>query len=208
MNRIAFFVLLSILILAGCGNQGVSAVKTVPVEAFNPESFVLTDIPGSSIQRAERRDTSGALLEEGFLSNGKRTGTWVTYHPGTAVPKTIVNYINDQYNGLYIELNDRGYLELRAEYKNNLLDGPWAKYRFGRPLTEAFYANGKLNGFYREYVLNTGKLQKEISYKDGVIDGPFRFYNEEGVVTLEYQYRNGEKVGGGIVDPARPNPSR
>ena len=31
------------------------------------------------------------------------------------------------------------------------------------------------------------------------MDGPMKYYNEEGGVTLEYSYNNGEKVGEGIM---------
>ncbi len=196
--------------LTACQTPADEPAASTPVatENFNPAAYILEPVPGSSFQRAMRKNADGSTQEEGLLLDGKRTGTWVSYHPGSDIPKTIVSYANDQANGLYIEMNDRGYLEMRATYKNNRLHGPWAKYRFGRPTNEATYRDGELDGIYREYVMNTGKLQKEITYKNGVMDGPYRFYNEEGVVTLEYEYRNGEKVGGGIVDPSRPNEPR
>ena len=205
-----YFLFLFVLIVAACeapvdDTPGAPSAETA---AVNPDAYLLESIPGSSFQRAMRQNPDGTISEEGLLLDGKRTGTWVSYHPGTDIPKTIVSYVNDQANGLYVEMNDRGYLELRASYKNNRLHGPWAKYRFGRPTHEATYKDGELHGVYREYVMNTGKLQKEITYKNGVMDGPYRFYNDEGIVTLEYEYRNGEKVEGGIVDPSRPNEPR
>ena len=90
-------------------------------------------------------------------------------------------------------------MSLRATYQNNKLHGFWGKYSFGRPEMEAFYKDGQLNGPYYEYDTHDGKLQKEINYKNGKQDGKYRFYNEEGKVTVEYDYRDGEKVGGGIV---------
>ena len=49
----------------------------------------------------------------------------------------------------------------------------------------------------------TGRLQKEINYKMGVQDGYFRYYNESGQINMEYLYKDGEKISGGIVDPPR-----
>jgi antitoxin component YwqK of YwqJK toxin-antitoxin module len=201
------FLLIFLLFFVGCnpsGNAG-SEVATEPLETFDPNVYLTEEIPGSDFRRAERMAANGSLMEEGFLKDGKRVGTWVIYHPNSVIPKQVISYVDGRYNGIYLEFNNRGYLELRAEYKENLLDGPWAKYRFGRPTHEGTYVNGKLDGFYREYIMNTGKLTKEISYKNGVIDGPYRFYNEDGEVTLEYEYRNGEKVGGGEIDPSLPN---
>lgn len=205
--------LLAILFMVGftmaCDSDATSnQVATEPMEEFDPNAYILSEVPGTDYQKAVRKAADGSTLEEGFIRNGEKTGTWVTYHPNSIVPKTVVSYLNGKYNGIYMEFNDRGYLELQAAYHNNLLDGPWAKYRFGRPTNEAEYKDGKLNGVYREYVMNTGKLQKEITYKDGVMNGPYRFYNEKGEVTLEYDYENGERIAGGITHPGRDNAPR
>ncbi len=203
------FFLLSFIFTFSCTSSGGSPeIATEPVEEFNPNSYIITNVEGSEIQRAERKAADGSVIEEGFLKNGEKTGTWVVYHPNSTVPKTVVSYVDGKYNGIYLEFNNRGYLELRADYANNLLDGPWAKYRFGRPTHEATYKDGKLNGVYREYVANTGKLQKEITYQEGVMNGPYRFYNEQGAVTLEYEYQNGKKVGGGMTTSGAANEPR
>ena len=55
-----------------------------------------------------------------------------------------------------------------------------------------------MDGIYKEFY-NNGKLQRSINYKNGVMDGPMKYYNEEGGVTLEYSYKNGEKVGEGVM---------
>ena len=47
----------------------------------------------------------------------------------------------------------------------------------------------------------TFKLKQEVEYKNGLQDGYFRYYDEEGNVTLEYEYKEGEKIKGGIVEP-------
>ncbi len=39
----------------------------------------------------------------------------------------------------------------------------------------------------------------EAEYVDGFQHGMYRFYGEDGDVQLEYEYKNGEKVTGGIV---------
>ena len=70
---------------------------------------------------------------------------------------------------------------------------------------EATYKDGELHGMYRVYYKRDGKLQSEAEYKNGVQDGVYRFFNEEGAITLEYQFKNGEKVSGGIVNPDQPN---
>ena len=187
-------VVLSLMVLASCGNNVGSSGS-----AFSEEGYELSNVPGANIQKAIKKNVDGIVVEEGYLSNGIQTGSWITYHPDNQLPKSMVNYANGMRNGLYLEFNDRGQIELRASYKNNQLHGAWGKYRFGRPTNTAFYDEGELDGVYKEYNMRDGKLIKEISYKSGKYDGPYKFYNDKGEVTLSYEYKNGEKVSGGII---------
>ena len=70
-------------------------------------------------------------------------------------------------------------------------------------IRDSLYKDDKLEGTARTYDDRTFKLKQEVEYKDGKQDGFFRYYDEEGNVTLEYQYKNGEKVSGGIVEPPK-----
>ncbi len=168
--------------------------------AFDTTGFQLEDIPGSVYKRAVKMGENGYLQEEGMLHNGLQEGLWITYHAGTPFPAKAASFSGGAYNGPYMEFNERGQLTLRATYKNNKLDGPWGKYSFGRPEIEAHYKAGELDGGYFEYDSRNGKIQKEVNYKNGKQHGMYRFFNEEGKITLEYEYRDGEKVSGGIVE--------
>lgn len=193
-------VALLLIFFASCNNAGQKAAPVVDASGYIVES-----IPGSTIQKVRKEDEQGNLIEEGFLQNGVKVGTWTTYKAEIEFPKTIISYVDGQYTGPYLEFNDRGQLELKAGYLNNQLHGPWGKYRFGRPEATANYTNGELDGTYKEYFTRDGKIQKEVNYKNGVEHGTMRFYNEEGEVTVEYEYKNGEKVSGGILNPDAPN---
>ena len=200
MKKLSYWLVVCLGLNFGCSGGDNSAPETV-----DTDSYILTDISGTDVKRAVRTDAAGNLIEEGFLRDNAKTGTWVYYESGNPLPVKLVSYIDGKYNGLYLEFNERGQINLRASYLNNKLDGPWGKYRFGRAEEEAHYQNGKLDGVYKAYYVRTGKLQSSTEYKDGVQDGWYRFYNEEGEVTLEYEYRNGEKVSGGIVNPEDSN---
>lgn len=172
---------------------------------FNTEGYELESVPGTNLTRLYKSSPNGFLIESGYLSSGMKTGAWTTYHDDKNLPKTIMNYVNGTATGLFLELNDRGQIELMANYKNNQLDGPWGKYRFGRPTQTANYKDGKLEGTYLEYNERDGKIRKEINYKNGEYDGAYKFFNEKGEVTVEYLYENGEKKAGGMVNPDAPN---
>lgn len=167
------------------------------------DGFFTEEVPGTELTRVFREDAAGNIVEDGFLKNGLKQGPWLTYERLFNFPKSITYYENGVVNGIYMELNTSGQVELQAVYRNNKLNGPWARFKGGRMETSAFYKDGELHGVYKEFMPLLGKLQKEIYYKDGIQDGLLRFYDDEGRITMEYTYKNGEKVSGGIVDPPR-----
>ncbi len=192
MHKSIIISLLSLLVLS-CSQSDIPEGERV-----SSDGYLVSSVPGTSIQKVVKRSENGRLLESGFVEDGKKVGTWVTYQEGSNFPKTMAGFQNGLYNGPYMEYNNRGQVTLIAHYTNNQLDGPWATYQFGRPTAEATYTEGKLDGVYKEYQPNTGKIQKEMEYKNGVLDGPYRFFDQEGKVTVEYVYKNGKKIEGGI----------
>ncbi|MCP3932056.1 MAG: hypothetical protein GY705_23535 [Bacteroidetes bacterium] len=181
------------------GGGGSNAVK------IDSSGYMTTAIPGTNAKKAVKMDATGNLIEEGILIDDMQTGAWITYHPNSNFPMTIANFVNGQYNGLYMELTERGQISVRSTYKNNKLDGLYGKYKFGKVEEEATYKEGELHGTYKKYTANVGKLQTEQNYKDGKLHGVLKYYNQDGRVTMEYEYKNGEKVSGGIVDPQEVN---
>lgn len=168
--------------------------------------YTLEPIPGSDMVKAVKVDENGVVQEKGFFLNDLPEGTWYYFEPRyVEFPKRIISYHQGVMNGPYFELSESGTIVLQAYYENNELNGHWGTYKFGRPLKTADYKQGVLDGIYQEYTTSTGKLAKEIQYKNGKEDGYYRFLNDDGEVTLEYTYKNGEKVGGGMIEGDGPN---
>ena len=189
------FLLFSLMLLSiACGKTATdSPAPSANLQGFQEVSF------DNGASFAQKMGENNMTLEEGALLNGKKNGTWSTYHPDHGRIATITSYINGKKNGVYLELTNRGQVELRANYKDDVFHGTYATYKFGtRPIKEMNYNMGKLDGFYKEYH-NNGKLQKEVGYKNGVQDGPFRQFNDEEKLIMEYEYKNGEKISGGVV---------
>jgi len=181
-------------------STGSSSSSTSVPEGFVTAGATVFNVDGTDTKIIETRDANGKLTESGATLNGLKTGTWCTYHPDQRV-KSVATYAGGKLNGLYMEMSDRGVIELQAFYKDGLLNGPYAKYKSAtRKLEEREYLMGKLNGVYKKYEDRMGKLQQEIYYKNDVQDGPLRYYDDEGNITMEYEYKNGEKVSGGIVE--------
>lgn len=202
----ALFLMLLILSLAGCQSGGTKDAAP-PTPDIN--GFVTEPVPGTDLLKVTKYNDQGQVLESGYLLDSLMQGTWMYFeHSTKEFPKKVINYHHGIAQGLYLEMTERGQIELQATYENNQLHGPWGIYKFGRPVKTATYKHGLLDGLYREYSATDGKLQKEIYYKDGKADGPYRYFNTEGEVTLEYEFKNGEKISGGTLEPGKDNPPK
>lgn len=205
MSKIILFLLL-LLGAAACknstapGNPGTSSEPVQPAASEDYGNYELTPLPGTKMRRAIlRNQANGKVLEQGYLDeNNRKTGEWLAMYPKTGLPYKLITYEAGVQNGLYIFFNEIGQITLLATYKDNQLDGYWVKYRFGRPEEEAEYKAGKMHGTHRQYFVREGWLQFTTEYQDGIQHGMYRAYDKDGEVTLEYEFRNGEKISGGM----------
>lgn len=165
--------------------------------------FEITAVPGTELQRAVRVGEDGRLKEVGLLRNGKRDGAWVTYFDDKEVPQIVANFVKDKYYGVYMEYSKQGQITLLCNYENNQLEGKFARYRLGRTTEEGAYRKGKLHGNYKKYYDGKSIVQQEAIYADGELDGKTFFYDEQGGVIMQYTYKKGEKIEGGIVEKSK-----
>ena len=139
----------------------------------------------------------GGIFEEGFAKDESKEGTWLKYDKeGNLIG--ITSYMDGKINGPSIEMNNRGQIIKKQYFLEGVPHGIYGDYKFGRATKEVNYNNGMMDGIYQEFY-NNGKLQRSITYTNGEMDGPMKYYNEEGEVTLEYSYKNGEKIGEGVM---------
>jgi antitoxin component YwqK of YwqJK toxin-antitoxin module len=194
MTRYYYFVLF-LLLLNSCQDAS-STIADGPVETVTVDetAYEVTPVVGSAAKKAIKRDLLGGIAETGFILNGLKQGTWTSYGDSQAYPEKIVSYIDGALNGPYIEMDQQGRVALVANYTANVLDGPYAKYRIGRPEQTVTYVNGLMDGPLVDYDFRNGKLKKEVTYKMGVLHGPFRYFNDEGEVMQEYTYIDGERM--------------
>ena len=202
MSKITLF--LSLLLgLAACTNSSAPPASSEADQTVTPDeysNYEITPLTGTNIRMATRRDqTTGKVLEQGFLDeNNLKTREWIEFNAGTSLLLKITNYVAGVQNGLRISFNEIGQVAAVETYKDDQLNGYRVKYRFNRPEEEAEYKAGQLHGTLRQYFVREGWLQFTTDFKDGVQDGFYRAYDKEGNVTLEYVYRNGEKISGGM----------
>jgi antitoxin component YwqK of YwqJK toxin-antitoxin module len=186
-----------------CTPAAEKAVTPVGLPGEDLSRLAYADIAGSETQYARQIDsTTGAVQIEGFMKNGKKTGMWIQYTPEGDI-QLINHYVDGQLEGVALRMTFRNQVDLRSTYRRGKLDGPYTAYRFGKIVEERMYKDGMLHGPYKIYDDRTFKIKQDMNYANDKLDGLFRYYNEEGAVTVEYTYKNGEKVGGGMTEPAQ-----
>jgi len=159
--------------------------------------MTMEDIPGTDTKYARQVNNTGAVEIEGFVTDHKKTGQWIQYGAEGDIG-LINNYVDGKLEGVAMRMTYRNQVDLKSTYHNGILHGPWVMYKFGKKIEERYYKNGKLEGVVKVFDERTFKLKQEAEYKDGLQDGFFRYYDENGNVTLEYEYKKGEKVSGGM----------
>ncbi len=191
------YILLSatLLTLLACGGGGSMTGPQYDLKSYDTEDI------GGGAKLVSYQDAEQYFLAQGTVIGGVRNGAWTTFHPNSNKIKSITNYVNGVKNGVEITMNDRGQIESMAFYKNDVLHGVKGNYKFGRPTDETTYQDGKVSGPFAVYN-SKAQLQKKGSFKDGKQHGLLQFFDEEGNMTLEYEYKDGEKIRGGIVEKA------
>ena len=191
--RFLLFVITTVALFS-CGNSSNGGGGA----AMNLDGFISEDL-GGGVTRVYKK-SGDDFSEIGFLSGGVKNGVWVTYYDGKEVGKikTATSFSNGQLNGPHYEFNNRGQIDIETNYANGQKHGRYAKYKFGRPNEEKNFANDKLDGTSTTY-FQDGTVQQITNFKNGLQDGEMKWYNEEGKLVMEYEYKKGEKVSGGMV---------
>ena len=195
-------------LLFGCGGSGTvgegndssgavsdgSRIERSPLDGFD-----ITPINGSQSEWAIKKNHQGIVMEQGPLLRGVKDGTWTTYHLEKQIPSYVISYVQGQKTGPYMEFNDKGEMKVYADYFRDKLHGKRIEFgSIGRFLKEARYKNDIFHGLYSEWS-TAGKLQKTMNFVDGELDGPMAYYNKEGKKTIQYEYKNGKKISGGVL---------
>ncbi len=146
---------------------------------------------------------------------GLKQGRWKYFYDNGSV-KTEGIYRDDKKNGYFKEYDEKGMLVNIAKYVNDelqqetpelvKLDVRTDYYPNGKPKTVASYKGDVPQGVRREYdstgkviaayTFNKGKMISEgIIDDEGVKDGPWKEYYEEGELRAEGTYNQGKRVG-------------
>lgn len=183
-------ILFGILFLASCNTQP----EAIQVDA--------ADMPAGSSQepfednpnmvKVTIDDGTGNTIAYGIYVNGFREGSWTELHPNGHV-KNVTGYVDGVKEGQSVEIDNRGQLLERFTYHNGELGGSYTKYNRTRIKEVKNYKNGLLEGKV-EIFYDNAKVMEESYYKNGKRDGIAKWYDQEGNITIEYTYVDGEWI--------------
>jgi antitoxin component YwqK of YwqJK toxin-antitoxin module len=189
-------ILLASIFLAACGNNNTQNQEN---SAGDWAGFEMSAVTGSDFQHAVKKDETDRITEEGFVLNGKKNGTWITFLPEGGI-KTIENYIDGRVEGISLVLDKRSQVIKKTFYMDGQFHGPNTTYKFGRPQETIPYKHGNVDGKVIRYY-NNGRVMEEIDFKDGLQHGLYLHYNTDETLDMRYEYKNGKKISGGMVKP-------
>ena len=191
-----FMLLMTTVLVFACGGPTEPVVTVATSGDFS--GFEVSKIAGSELEKAIKKNAqTGQLAEDGFIYNGMKTGTWTTYHPNDNLTVyTVNNYVNGKKEGLYLEAEKNNRVKTIGSYSNDVKHGKWITYNFSRREIEQDYKNGKLHGFSRTFYKTgkDGQVKEEIELSNGIQDGVYRYYKEDGTISMDYVYKNGKIV--------------
>ncbi|MDG2153554.1 MAG: hypothetical protein P8K10_06430 [Crocinitomicaceae bacterium] len=142
--------------------------------------------------------------QNGFDSNGKKTGKWIFKgkdHPRSGhASNTKVeegNFIQGRKEGMWIKYHRDGRtIRVKGHYANNRPSGFYIRYhKNAKKFEEANFIQDKYKGVYNRYYTN-GKPAYSGNYNNkGEESGLIKYYFKNGKVQMEYMAKNGKPFG-------------
>ncbi len=160
---------------------------------------------------------NGKIEQEGtFNSKGIPDGEWKYYYESGNLLKaeTLVNGENDD---TYTEYSDSGVVIVQGQYAEGFESGEWI-YTIGDIIEKGTYTDGVQTGWWIQQNKSDGKIvfkgefrdgkpegkhiwyypngnkKSEGFYSDGIREGDWRFFSEDGSLSLIITYRQGIEI--------------
>lgn len=126
--------------------------------------------------------------------NGKLVGEYLEIAENGTVTKK--GYYNDksEKTGRWTSHDEDGTIQEDIGYLDGKLHGEKRTYTDGHLYSLTEYEHGKYSGKDLEYYSSIDQLRTEKNYADNQLEGPTKYYNNEGILYKEILYRKGKKV--------------
>lgn len=138
---------------------------------------------------------SGKLFVDGGFEDGLPSGVWTYYHPNGELAKTVT-YVEGTPNGGVDLHRPDGTLLAHREFRYGKRHGVWYDYAADgkRVLVEQHYKNGLPDGDWKRWY-EDGTMQRQYAFKNGVRDGVSIEWNTVGDKRIEANYVAGKREG-------------
>lgn len=121
----------------------------------------------------------GKVVVEGHYRNGRKHGTWKEWTPD-GVRVLEQTWKAGKLHGVVKKYVD-GKLSLVATYADGQVAGAYAEHRNGKPVVTGSYAADRKDGTWTYYAAD-GTVVLTATYRQGVLDGPWRQLAEGNVL--------------------------
>ncbi len=123
----------------------------------------------------------GSVVSRELYVNDKKAGKSLYYYENGGI-KEIVEFRDNKRDGEAIEYDNKGGIITVEHYLNGIL--------VDRERINRFDSRGRKQGVWRTYFDN-GRVRSEANYKDDMLNGPYKEYDEKGLVKIFLQYVQG-----------------
>lgn len=123
----------------------------------------------------------GKVISRELFVNDKREGLSLYYYPEGLI-KEEVQYVNNKRQGWTREFDKEGKLISLQRFNNGTL--------VERERINRSDEQGLKQGVWKTYFPN-GRIRSEINYRDDLLNGPYKEYDENGNVSVLLQYAKG-----------------
>lgn len=144
-------------------------------------------------------ETIYGALGDGFISKGRKEGSWTYYWKGKRVEKKI-NYKNGKLDGSWVLYHINGEISFKGNYINGKKEGVWVSYYDDGSLTlRNNYKNDKQEGPTIQFHPN-GQLFLKGKYKNDKEEGPWKIYHPSGQLLEKGNFKKGKREGPWIIN--------
>ncbi len=130
-------------------------------------------------RRYQEFTRAGKLVVEGHFAGVFKHGTWKEWNEG-GVLLSEETWKRGKLEGAVKKYVD-GKPSMEAIYVDGKADGAYVEYRLGKPALTGQFAADRRTGSWTSYGAD-GSVLRIATYKDGVVDGPYRELTQGSVI--------------------------
>ncbi|HWD89534.1 MAG TPA: hypothetical protein VG367_15490 [Mucilaginibacter sp.] len=205
MRKILFILLLSQVVYAA--NAQVKLYiddNGRPTDVFKATSYIIVKQLSDTAWQMDQYDMENASLQSGTFKDAS-----LKMPDGKFVYYRKLNFYNNKQMKEWLKSDTANCVMTEGQFKNGKKDGTWTDYFIGgKKREEATYKDGVLNGPYRSYNNDHSTVALSGNYVNGMREGDWEMFNMDGKVMETDKYRNGkmhaQKMSLGPYNPPKP----